>query len=71
MESKIMLNTEYIRTLFEGNRVQYLSELNMPEQTYYRILKRGTCSIETLVKIATYFDESIESLLCIPEEFYQ
>ena len=71
MEPRIMLNTEYIKTLFEGDRVQYLSELNMPEQTYYRILKRGTCSIETLVKIATYFNESIESLLIIPDEYYQ
>lgn len=64
-----MLNADRLRYLFSENRVQYLSELGIPEPTYYRILKQKSCSLPHLVKIAAYFNEPIANLIIIPEEF--
>jgi hypothetical protein len=66
-----MINSAVLRSLFSENRARILYELGIPSPTFYRILRRGTCSVEHLVKIACYFDVTIESLLNIPEEFYQ
>ena len=66
-----MVNTEALVNLFEGNRLQYLSELGIPEVTFYRIIKIGRASLETLCKIAGYFNEPIANLIIVPEEYYR
>jgi hypothetical protein len=66
-----MIDTTALASLFEDNRIQYLTELGIPESTYYRILKNKSASLETIAKICGYFDFPVQNLITIPEEYYQ
>ncbi len=56
--------TGRIERLFNDRNVKIvLSELNIPETTYYRSIKTGTWKLEHVINIAKYFDVSIDWLV--------